>query len=139
MEEAPVSVYAVYNNFNSPSSPFMDFGKLVFEMKNGTASCDMYFCNDFAYPRWELEITGTKGVIAVRQSADTQEDTAALYNKTGIKILPIPKRVPDWETFWVKDLKNKRTPAVTARDALEITRLSLLARKSARTNSIVKV
>jgi predicted dehydrogenase len=128
----------MYNNYNSPSSPFMDFGKLVFEMKNGTASCDMYFCNDFAYPSWELEVTGPKGVITVRQSGNKPGDSAlTLYSKKGMKFLPVPKRVPDWEAFWVNDFRKKRTPAVTAQDALEITQLSLLARESARTNRIV--
>jgi predicted dehydrogenase len=133
------SVYAEYDNFTTPKSPFLDYGKMVLRMKSGIASCDMYFCNRVAYPSWELEVIGPKGVVTVRRGEAAGDMTAFVHAVDGLKPLPVPKRVPQWELFWVDALKKGKPAAVTAADACEITRLSLLAWRSARQGRLVKV
>ena len=134
MGQSVASVYAEYDNYNSPGSPFMDCGKLVLRLGNGAmASCDMYFCNRFPYPSWELEVAGPKGMIKVQAAGDGTTNAAAwLYSARGPEPLPVPEDMPDWEISWVDDFREKRPPAVSARDAMEITRISIAARDSAR-------
>ena len=134
MGQSATSVYATYGNYTSPGSPFMDCGKMVLRLKNGgMASCDMYFCHRIPYPTWELEVAGPKGVIKVQAAGNGTADAAAwLYTARGPRPLPVPKRIPDREVFWVDDFKKNRPPAISAEDALEITRISVAALDSAR-------
>ncbi len=76
MGQSATSVYADYDNYTSPGSPFMDCGKMVLRLKNGAmASWDMYFCHRIPYPTWELEVAGPKGVIRVQAAGDGTADT----------------------------------------------------------------
>lgn len=134
MGQGATSVYAQYDNYASPGSPFMDCGKMVLRLSDGgMASCDMYFCHRVPYPAWELEVTGPKGVIRVQSAADGTADAAAwLYAGRGPRPLPVPKRIPNREVFWVDDFRRNRPPAISAGDALEITKISVAAHTSAR-------
>lgn len=133
------SVYAEYANFTSPDSPFMDCGKIVLRLeRGGIVSFDMYFCNRVAYPSWQVEIVGPKGVISIhRVENDSSKTVVSLDGPGGRSALPVPAQAPHWETFWVDDFVHNRESVITAKDAREITRISLAARDSSRGKGLV--
>jgi predicted dehydrogenase len=135
MQDTVQTVFAVYGNYTSPDSPFMDCGRIVMGMgRGGVASFDMYFCNRVPYPSWQLEIVGPKGVISVHRTEDSSSGTVvSLDGSEGYRTLPLPAQTPDWETFWIDDLLAGREPALTAEVAKRITQISLAARDSAET------
>ncbi|MCC6455391.1 MAG: Gfo/Idh/MocA family oxidoreductase [Caldilineaceae bacterium] len=134
LDDQVTQIYATYNNFTSPESPFMDCGRMVLEMaRGGSAVFDMLFCNRFAYPSWQLEITGPDGMIAVQRAApDSNSAVVTLHNAQGTRVLPLPEQTPGWEHFWIDEFVTGRTLSLDAAQALEITRLSLIARQSAQ-------
>jgi predicted dehydrogenase len=136
----PVSrVSAEYGTYTTPDSPFMDCGRLTLRMADGAmASCDMYFCNRFAFPSWEMEMTGDKGALLVRQSCgDPSATKVVLLTRSGRRELALPARSPDWELFWIDEFRARRTPSVSAEYAAEVTRVCLAAREAARKGSVV--
>ncbi len=131
-------VFALYGNYTTVSSPFMDCGKMVLSMGTGAmVSCDMYFCNRFPYPVWEMEIVGPRGAGVVHADPASGKTVAALHSANGIKLLPLPSRPPDRETAWVEGFRRGGPAVVPAAEALEITRISLAARDSARSGKPV--
>jgi UDP-N-acetylglucosamine 3-dehydrogenase len=132
-------VFALYRNYTTPASPFMDCGKMVLSMGTGAmVSCDMFFCNRFPYPTWEMEIIGTRGAVVVHADPASHGKTVAtLHSAKGIKPLPLPSRQPDREVAWVEGFRKGRPAVVPAEEALEITRISLAALESARTGKSV--
>jgi predicted dehydrogenase len=141
LDDEVTQVYATYNNFTTPDSPFMDCGRLVLEMaQGGSAVFDMLFCNRFAYPSWQLEIIGTAGVLAIQRSApDANGAVVTLHNSAGTQPVSLPPQTPGWEHFWIEEFLTGRELSLDASDALEITRLSLAARQSALTKQAVSV
>ena len=132
------SVYAEYGNFTTPDSPFMDCGRIVMRMDDGgVASFDMYFCNRVAYPSWQIEVVGPRGVISIHRTDRPGETVVALDGREGYRTLPLPGSTPGWETFWIDDFLMGRRPALTAEDARLITALSLAAREAARTGCAI--
>ncbi len=138
-QSAVQSVYARYDNYTSPDSPFMDCGRMVMDMASGcVVSFDMYFCNRVAYPSWQVEVLGPKGVINVQRVAnDAQKTLVSLNGPKGYQELSVPVDTPQWEMFWVDELEQGQTPSITAQYAREVTQVSLAARESARTGQKV--
>jgi len=135
------TIFAKYGNYTTPDSPFMDCGRIVMEMKNGSvASFDMYFCNRFHYPSWQMEIVGPKGVISIhRVEGDSSKTVVSLDGADGYSILPVPQETPHWEMFWVDELAQGRPLSVSAEYAKQVTLLSLAARDSAITGKMITV
>jgi len=132
-------VFALYKNYTTASSPFMDCGKMVLSMGTGAmVSCDMYFCNRFPYPVWEMEIVGPRGAVVVHADPESPGRTVvALHSAKGVQALPLPARPPDREVAWVEGFRRGIPAVVPAEEALEITRISLAARDSARSGKPV--
>ena len=141
MQQDVETVYAQYGNFTSPDSPFMDCGRIEMQMaQNRMAAFDMYFCNRFPYPAWQLEIVGPKGMISIhRVEEDARKTVVSLDSAAGHKLLPLPTVTPGWEMFWVDDFLHRRKPAISAMDAKRITQIALAARDAARDHATVVV
>lgn len=135
------SVSAYYGNFTSPDSPFMDCGRIMMKMESGEiAAFDMYFCNRFPYPSWQLEIAGPKGIISVqRVENDATNTVVSLNSSSGFKFIPVPEKTPHWEMFWVERFKNNEQPDISAEDARTITEISLAALESANKGITVQL
>jgi predicted dehydrogenase len=133
------TVFAKYGNYTTPDSPFMDCGRIVMEMVGGgVASFDMYFCNRVAYPSWQLEVVGPKGVISLhRTEGESARTVVSLDGVDGYQLLPVPQETPHWEMFWVDELLQGKNLSVTAEYAQQVTLISLAARDSARRGEVV--
>lgn len=141
LNDQVTSIYASYGNFTTPDSSFMDCGRMILQMaQGGSATFDMLFCNRFAYPSWQLEIVGTEGIVAIQRTApDSNSTVVTLHNRAGTQPLQLPEETPGWEHFWIDEFVHGRELTLDARDALEITRLSLAARRSVQTGQVVPV
>ena len=138
MDAGVTRVFAEYENYTTPESPFMDCGKMVLRMTTGAiVSCDMYFCTRVPYPVWELEILGPKGAVKVHAGSDAGKLSATLYAAEGTRDLPLPEKAPDREVAWIDGFRNGEPPIVPAETACEITRISLAAREAARTGRAI--
>jgi hypothetical protein len=117
----------------------MDCGRIVMEMVGGgLASFDMYFCNRVAYPSWQLEVVGPKGVISLhRTEGESARTVVSLDGVDGYQLLPVPQETPHWEMFWVDELLQGKNLSVTAEYARQVTLISLAARDSARRGEVV--
>ena len=135
------TIFARYGNYTTPDSPYMDCGRIVMEMKSGGgASFDMYFCNRFKYPSWQMEIVGPKGVISLhRAEGNSSKTVVSLDGASGYSILPVPQETPHWEMFWVDEFMTGRAPSVSAEYAKLVTQLTLAARDSAHTGKMIMV
>ena len=133
MDDDVHSVYADYGNYTTPDSPFMDCGRIVAHMgRGGVASFDMYFCNRVAYPSWQVEVVGPKGVASIhRVEGDSRRVVVSIDGAGGYRTVALPERAPNWETFWVEELRDGREPTISAEMARVITKISLAARESA--------
>lgn len=111
----------------------MDCGRIEMIMKDGAqAYFDMYFCNQVAYPSWQMEILGPGGVLSIHRTGNDGCRTAVGYDgPDGYEELPVLEDVPDWEHFWIDDFARDRVPPITAEYAGLVTRISLAARESA--------
>ena len=129
-------VYAEYENFVSPESPFMDNGKLLLRFDNGViASADIHFSVRWQYPNWELELMGDAGTIHVRQSFDegmlfTGAGASSIYRST-------TNPLNDEVAQWIAACRKGAEPALTVEDARETLRVCLAAAESARTHQPV--
>lgn len=141
MQDQVTRVYADYGNFTSPASPFMDCGRIAFHLASGgSAGFDMYFCNRFAYPSWQLELTGPKGMISIHRADATGTGVVvSVEDASGKETLTLPTQTPGWETFWIDEFLQGKTPTITAAQAQEITRIALAARTSAQTGQAVAI
>jgi predicted dehydrogenase len=135
------TVYAQYGNFTSPDSPFMDCGRIEVRLaQGGLASFDMYFCNRFAYPSWQLEIVGPRGVLSLhRVEGDPRRSVVGLDSASGYTTLPVPEETPGWEMFWVDELLNGRDLTLSAQSAQTITAITLAARQSAAEGRVITI
>ena len=139
MNDKVKGVSAAYGNFTTPGSPFMDCGRITLQMgRGGIASFDMYFCNRFNYPAWQLEIAGPKGLISIHRGAtDASQTVVSLDSPAGYQLLPVPQGTPHWERFWIDELASGRPPSLTADYARYVTLISLAARDAALTRQMV--
>jgi predicted dehydrogenase len=135
------TVGASYGNFTSPDSPFLDCGRIVMMMRRGAfASFDMYFCNRFAYPAWQLELIGDKGALSLRPSGQDPSQTILVFeDQAGSRALPITADGPHWEMFWRDELLAGQRPTIDAADARQITMVSLAARDAAGFGKVVAI
>ena len=135
------TVTAHYGNFTSPDSPFMDCGRIEMRMaRGGLAAFDMYFCNRFAYPSWQVEIVGPQGVISIhRVEGDGRKTVVGLDTAQGYTTLPLPAQTPSWETFWVDEFIHNQPLTLSAATATEITAIALAARTAATQGCVVKL
>ena len=127
------TVYAVYGNYTTPDSPFMDCGNIEMKMEDGAiAVFNMYFCNRVPYPSWQMEVAGPEGVISIHRAGSGSCDTVVtLDSAEGSRQLPVPGNTPHWEHFWIDEFVKGNTPTVTAEYAKLVTQISLAARESA--------
>ena len=127
-------VFAKYNNYTTPDSPFMDCGRMIMELgRGGTATFDMVFCNRMDYPSWQLEIIGPRGVISIhRTESNSTIAVVTLDRPDGHSTLPLPEATPHWEMFWVDEFLQWQACSVSAEYAKQVTYISLAARESAR-------
>ena len=141
MGDAVSRVTAQYGTFTSPDSAFMDCGRILMEMRQGgLASFDMYFCNRFNYPSWQVEIVGPKGILSLhRGQGDPYQALAGWDSGDGYQILPIPDDSPNWEMFWVDEFIAGRESSLNAEYARLVTQISLTARFSASSGRTVQV
>lgn len=132
-------VFAIYGNYTTPSSPFMDCGKMLLRMGTGAiVSCDLYFCKRFPGPDWEMEIIGPRGAVAVHPDPASPGGTiATVRTAKGVKALRLPTRPPDREVAWVEGFRKGLPAVVPAEEAMEITRISLAALDSSRSGKPV--
>jgi 1,5-anhydro-D-fructose reductase (1,5-anhydro-D-mannitol-forming) len=138
MGQSVESVYAQYGNYTSPASPFMDCGRIELRLAGGAlAAFDMYFCNRFAYPAWQLEILGPHGAISLHRTVGGTQTVVGVDSAAGYEPLPLPAQTPNWELFWVDDFLLGRPPAIDAVQAALITRISLAARAAAQRGQAV--
>lgn len=141
MEDQVTRVYAEYGNFTSPDSPFMDCGRIALHLAGGgSAAFDMYFCNRFAYPSWQLELVGPKGMISIHRAKAAGPSVAVSVDSAqGTETLALPAQTPGWELFWIDEFLQNRTPTITVEQAQRITEIALAARASAHTGQTVAI
>ena len=136
------NVYAQYDNYTTPGSPFMDCGKIILRTKSGAmASCDLYFCNRVPYPMWEMEIVGPRGVVKVHSDdVGAGGVTASLFTSRGATALKPPRGLPKaWELAWVDSFLGTERADLLAEHAMLVTKICLAARDSARRGRAVRV
>jgi predicted dehydrogenase len=110
-------VYAEYENFASPNSPFMDNGKMVLRLTGGTiASTDIYFSTHWAFPRWEIEVVGSKGAVKTMQTGYE----GMVFGPDGIQAFQrtMNDMVLAELTDWVEACRAGRPAAVPVADGL---------------------
>ena len=123
-------VYAEYDNFASAGSPFMDNGKMVLRLTNrAIASTDIYFSTRWPFPRWEIEVVGSKGAVKTMQTGYE----AMLFSKDGVQAFQhnmndmVLAEIADW----VEACRKQRQPEVTMTDAVRTLEACFAARDSA--------
>lgn len=141
MEDDVRSVFADYGNFTSRHSPFMDCGRMVLHLaRGGSAAFDMYFCNRFAYPSWQLELVGPQGVVSIhRRGEGGTHTTMSLDTSTDVQTITPPEPTPNWETFWIDEFLQGSPSSLPPVQAQRITEIALAARQSAQTGQVVAV
>jgi predicted dehydrogenase len=133
-----VRVFAEYGNFASPRSPFMDNGKLLCRLSSrAIASADIYFSMSWSFPRWEIEVVGSKGAIKTMQTGYE----AMLFSEHGVEAFQktlndmVLAEVQDWATA----CQQGGRPAVPVEDALRTLAVCLAARQAAETQQPVSL
>jgi len=137
------SVYAQYENFKTPDSPFMDQGKVILRYADGAiASCDMYFSNEFPFPTYDLEVIGTAGALRMHTSAQPDGVPAALlYGADGVQQLDVAEG-DLWTAdtaAWVKAFVEDTPFPIDAEEGCAITEISLACWQSAREGRAVEL
>ena len=123
-------VCAEYENFASPNSPFMDNGKILMRLAGGViASADIYFSTRWPFPRWEIEVVGSKGAIKTMQTGYE----GMLFTEGGVQAFQ--KTLNDMVlaelTDWVEACHAGRAPEVPVADALRTLDVCFAARRAA--------
>lgn len=128
---APVErVYAEFDNFASPGSPFMDNGKAIFRFANRRlGSFDIYFSvESFRMPSWEIEVVGTRGAIRTQQSSYegtvfTADGPRSFYrNQNNVLLAEVQN--------WVECCRKRREPEITLEHARDVIEIALACRQS---------
>jgi predicted dehydrogenase len=130
------AVYAQYDNFLWPQSPFFDNAKALLRFADGTlGSIDAYFSMRWRYPSWEVELVGSKGAIKTTQS--TFE--GALYSADGVAGFYRSQNdhLAAELRHWLGACRGKWPPEVTLADARRTIEASLACLKSAQSGQPV--
>jgi len=129
--DAPVArVYAEYDNFASPGSPFMDNGKAIFRFANRVlGSFDVYFAVEgFRFPSWEIEIVGTRGALRTQQSGYEgtlfAADGPRSFHRGQSDLLLAEVQA------WLACCREGKPPDVTVEQAREVLEIALACRRS---------
>jgi len=131
-----VRVYAEYDNYLSPNSPFMDNGKIVLRFENKVVgSIDICFSVNWSFPSYEVELVGTEGCIRTQQSVYegmvfSSDGITNFYRIQNDNLL-------DEMRHWVQCCINGTEPELTIEDARSVIELCLACRRSAHTHSAV--
>jgi predicted dehydrogenase len=127
---AVTRVYAEYDNFASPDSPFMDNGKAILRFANrAMGSADVYFSvRGFRMPSWEIEVVGRSGALRTQQSAYegtlfAPDGPRAFYRSQGDALLAEVQA-------WVDCCREGREPEVTVEHARHVIEVALACRQS---------
>ena len=129
--DAPVArVYAEYENFASPGSPFMDNGKATFRFANrALGSVDIYFAvRGFRMPAWEIEVVGTHGALRTQQTSYegmlfTPDGPRSFYRNPNDALLAEVQA-------WVDCCREGKEPEVTVGHARNVIEIALACRRS---------
>ncbi len=123
-------VFAEYDTYATPGSPFMDNGKAVCRLQSrAIASADLYFSTRWAFPTWEIEVIGTTGAIKTMQTGYE----AMQFGPTGVEAFQqtrndmVLAEVQDW----VDACRTGARPEVPVADAARTLAVCLAARDSA--------
>ncbi|MBI2194262.1 MAG: Gfo/Idh/MocA family oxidoreductase [Planctomycetes bacterium] len=133
-----VRVFAEYDNYLSEGSPFMDNGKVLMRFENrAIGSMDVYFSTRWEFPRWEVEVMGTKGALRTQQSVYegmvfTADGVKAFYRTRSDDVLAEV-------SHWIRACKGEAENEVTMDDAVKVIEICLAARESATTSKPVKL
>jgi UDP-N-acetylglucosamine 3-dehydrogenase len=125
-----VRVYAEYDNFATPGSPFMDNGKAIFRFANRVlGSLDVYFAvRGWQMPRWEIELVGTRGAVRTQQSAYegtlfTAAGARGFYRQQQDVLLAEVRA-------WLECCRQGSEPEVTVEQARDVIEIALACRRS---------
>lgn len=129
--EDVTEVYASYENFCSPDTPFMDVGKIFLRFASGAmGSIDIYFstgCREL--PGYEVEILGSEGAIRSEQTGTKiflhNADAAETFEAEAAD--PLPRQVADW----VAACRTGRPASPTVREAARIMEICFACQESA--------
>ena len=130
------SVFAQYDNFQWPQSPFFDTAKAMVRFADGAlGSIDAYFSMRWRYPSWEVEIVGSKGAIKTTQSAFE----GAQFGPDGISSFYRQQNdhLGAELRHWLGACQGKWPPELTLADARRTIEASLACLKSAQTGQPV--
>ena len=134
----PTRIYAEYDNYMTEGSPFMDNGKMLMRMAGGAiASADMYFSTRWPFPRWEIEVVGSKGAVKTMQTGFE----GMLFTKDGVQAFQhnmndmVLAEIGDW----VDACRGGRQPEVPLNDALLTLKACFASRDSAKRNEPVAI
>lgn len=123
-------VYAEFDNFLSPGSPFMDNGKAIVRFANRRlGSFDIYFSVEgFRMPSWEIEVVGTRGAIRTQQSSYdgmifTADGPRCFYRNQNDVLLAEVKS-------WIDCCRDRREPEITVEHARDVIEVALACRRS---------
>jgi predicted dehydrogenase len=138
--DAPVArVYAEYENFASPGSPFMDNGKAIFRFVNRViGSFDVYFAVEgFRFPSWEIEVVGTRGALRTQQSSYegmlfAAEGPKSFYRSQSDLLLAEVQA-------WLACCREGKRPDVTVEHARDVLEIALACRRSSTRHEPVEL
>ena len=129
-----IRVYAEYDNYLSPNSPFMDNGKVVMKFANKVmGSINIYFSvKGFNFPHYEVELIGTEGAIRVQKNVYE----GMIFSKDGSKNFYHIQNNMFMEELkhWIQCCINKTEPELTIEDARNVIELCFACRQSANTH-----
>jgi predicted dehydrogenase len=128
---SPVTrVYAEYDNFASPDSPFMDNGKAILRFANrAIGSVDIYFgVRGFRMPSWEIEVVGTQGALRTQQSSYEgvlfgEAGPRSFYRNQNDALLAEVQA-------WLACCREGKEPEVTVEHARHIVEVAVACRRS---------
>lgn len=130
-------VYAEYDNFVTPTSPFMDNGKVVARLQSGAiASGDLYFSTCWPFPTWEIEVIGSTGALKTLQTGYE----VMQFGPGGVEAFQqtrndmVLAEVGDW----IASCRSGRRPEVPVADGARTLAACLAARESAQTGQPVR-
>lgn len=123
-------VFAEYDNYATPGSPFMDNGKAVCRLQSrAIASADLYFSTRWPFPTWEIEVIGSTGAIKTMQTGYE----AMQFGPTGVEAFQqtrndmVLAEIQDW----VDACRTGGRPEVPVEDAARTLAVCLAAKRSA--------
>lgn len=131
-------VYAEYDNYATPHSPFMDNGKALCRLSSrAIASADLYFSTRWPFPTWEIEVVGATGAIKTMQTGYE----VMQFGPSGVEAFQqtrndmVTAEVQDW----VEACRTGRRPEVPVDDAARTLAACLAAHQSSTSHRPVEL